>query len=197
MITQPTPHPQPETPSTPPLKREAPKSSYGEKIFNRSNESLDFDQQTGFIGGPTKRKGFRLAMWSFLASFIDLLVLISMTCVFLIVFSSVVKASASGLVLDIFRSHGREMLFAEVFFVAGWLYMVSIRGLMGSTLGEWACDLRLGQPHERLQSGYVIKVALRSTVILLTGIVTLPVLSLLLGRDVPGIVSGLRLFSLK
>ncbi len=75
--------------------------------------------------------------------------------------------------------------------------MISIRSLLGFTIGEWACDLRLGQPHERLRNNYVIKVMLRSSLILLTGVVTLPVLSLLLGRDLAGVLSGLRLFSLK
>lgn len=94
-------------------------------------------------------------------------------------------------------NHSQPALFLEVLLLLGWIYLVTVRSILGFTLGEWACDLRLGQPHERLRSGYVFRVALRSSLIILTGIFTFPLLSLLLGKDIAGSVSGLRLFSLK
>ncbi|KHD88910.1 MAG: hypothetical protein OM95_06755 [Bdellovibrio sp. ArHS] len=196
-----------------PLKREAPVPLIGPGIRRRraptppagsnkvqelfKDRRLNFDQGTGFHGGASRRQGYRLALWSWLASCIDALILISASCAFIAAFSLIMRTSLGSLLGTLTHSQHQLLFFAEVFFVFGWVYMISIRSLMGSTIGEWACDLRLGQPHERLQSGYILRVALRSTLILVTGVVTLPLLSLLLGKDLAGVLSGLRLFSLK
>lgn len=74
--------------------------------------------------------------------------------------------------------------------------MIFLRGFNGATIGEWTCSLRLGQPWQRLQSGYILKVLLRTTLIMATGIVTLPLLSLLFKRDLAGDISGLKIYSL-
>lgn len=163
----------------------------------KDRKGLGFEQDTGFQGGPSRRKGYKLALWSWLASFIDALILISLSCVFMLMFSFVVKTPLGAMMKSLVHSQSQLTLFAEIFVVFAWVYMISIRSLMGSTIGEWACDLRLGQPHERLQVGYVFRVALRCTLILITGIVTLPLLSLFAGKDLAGSLSGLSLFSLK
>lgn len=173
-----------------------PSSSRGDVFKGRLG--LSFDQNTGFHGGPSaRRKGYKLALWSWLAMFIDLLILISISSLFLFSFSLIVKTSVGSLVGRMIHNHSDVEIFSMAFFVCGWAYMVTIRYLMGSTVGEWACDIRLGQPHERLQGTYILKVALRSTLILCTGLITLPLFSLVLGKDIPGILCGLRLFSLK
>lgn len=163
----------------------------------KDRQGLSFEQGTGFHGGPSRRKGARLALWSWLASFIDGLILIALSCVFMLMFSMVVNTSVGHVIKGLSHSHHQMMFFVEVFVVFAWFYSITIRSLMGSTIGEWACDLRLGQPHERLHISYIFKVALRSTLILITGVVTLPLLSVLAGKDLAGALSGLRLFSLK
>lgn len=192
-----------------PLEREAPRplKSPGktpERIPDAvldimdKNSEIGFDQNTGFHGGPSaKRKGYKLALWSCLASIIDGLILISVSSIFMMVFALVVRTSVGSFMQETFQSQHRLILFAEIFAVAGWMYLIGVRSLMGSTIGEWACELRLGQPQERFKSGYILRVAWRSTLIVASGVITLPVLSLILGRDVAGVLSGLRLFSLK
>lgn len=164
----------------------------------KDRKGMSFDQNTGFHGGPSaRRKGYRLALWSWLASFIDALILVATSCVFLVMFSYLMKTSVGGIIASLTHGQHRLLLFAEVYALSSWIYMIAIRSFMGSSIGEWACDLRLGQPHERFENTYVLKVILRSTLVLTTGMVTLPFLSLIIGKDVPGICSGLRLFSLK
>lgn len=181
----------PITPKTPP------ESSKVSEIFGRKS-SLDFDQNAGFHSGPSaKRKGYKLAMWSCLASFVDLLILISLSCVFILVFSLVMQSPVVEMFHTLQVRQHRLVLFAEVLLLASWLYMISLRGIMGASIGEWACDLRLGQPHERFNSKYILKVALRSTLVLLSGVILMPLLSVILGRDLAGKISGVRLFSLK
>lgn len=206
-------HKEIQTPQRAPQKREAPVPLRGPAIRRRSpgvpapskvdslfknRQQLNFDQNTGFHGGPSaRRKGSRLAAWSLIASTVDALILISMSCVFILAFSLIVKSTLGSLLGGLAHSHHQSIFFAEVFCISAWFYTICTRTLMGATIGEWACDLRLGQPQERMQDNYLAKVALRSTLIVLTGFVTLPLISLIIGKDLPGVISGLRLFSLK
>ena len=186
-----------QNPERAPRKREAPLPSKGGPSLVRDRLKLAFTSGTGFHSGPSRRKGRVQALWSFTAAFIDLLILISLSSAFLFAFSLIMQSSAGVVLGKIFYHEHTLVLFGEVFLLSAWLYLISIRVLMGYSIGEWACNLRLGQPHERLQSRYVLRVALRTTLIVCTGVFPLPVLSVITGRDVPGILSGLRLFSLK
>jgi hypothetical protein len=71
-----------------------------------------------------------------------------------------------------------------------------MRVFNGATFGEQACALRLGQPTQRMQPGYIFKVILRTTLIMMTGVIPLPVLSLFFKRDLAGDVSGVKIYSL-
>jgi hypothetical protein len=182
-------------PERAPRKREAPLPFKIEELFRSNKKQFE---GTGFHSGPSRRrKGRAQALWSFLAAFIDVLILISLSTVFLVAFSFVVQTSMGGMLGKIFHHENQLALFGEVFLMSAWLYLISIRVLMGSSVGEWACELRLGQPHERLQARYGLRVALRTSLIVLTGVITLPLLSVIFGRDIPGLVSGLKLFSLR
>lgn len=166
------------------------------KVFRKERPVLEIVQGTGFHGGPvSRRKTYQVTLWSWVASFIDALVLISVSCLFLLAFASFVRHADPGILHPPKKSLEKEFL--VVFLMCSWIYMVTLRVLIGSSVGEWACDLRLGQPHERLKSFYPFRVAFRESLILATGLITLPLLSLLSGRDVAGRISGLKIFSLK
>jgi hypothetical protein len=75
------------------------------------------------------------------------------------------------------------------------LYMVILRCFLGYTIGEWACDLRLGRPHQFVQPTYPIRVLLRFLLNLATGMITLPLLSLIVGQDLAGRWTGVALFT--
>ncbi len=158
------------------------------KIF-RNRHNLEWEIGTGFHSGPTRRrKGYQLTMWSFVASMIDAFLLIGMSCIFLLVFIKIIKVP---LTKDLLRD------FALIYVIGSWLYMITTRFFIGSSIGEAACDIRLGKPQERMSSWYFLKVVVRATLVVATGIVVLPAASLIFGRDVPGMISGLNLFSLK
>lgn len=170
----------PETPTTYPesLKR----------IF-RNRQNLEWEMGASFHGGPNgKRRAYVLTLWSLVASTIDALLLIAMSCIFMMVFIKIIKTPITwGLLKD----------FAVIYIVASWLYMITMRFFIGSSIGEAACDIRLGKPQERMSPWYFSKVILRATLIVMTGVVVLPVLSLVCGKDLAGSLSGLKLFSLK
>lgn len=175
--------PDQETPPSPPPYPESLK-----RIF-RNRQNLEWEMGAGFHRGPgRRRRGYQLSLWSLVASTIDALLLVAMACVFMMVFVKIIKVPITqALVTD----------FAVIFVLSSWLYMITTRFFIGSSIGEAACDMRLGRPQERLSGSYFFRVIVRATLILLTGVVTLPLLSLIFGKDVPGVISGLRLFSLK
>lgn len=158
------------------------------KIF-RNRQNLEWEMDTGFHSGPMgRRKGYVLSLWSAAASLIDALLLVGMSCVFMMIFIKIIKIPITqGLLQD----------FVVIYILGSWLYMITTRFFIGSSIGEAACDMRLGKPQERMSSWYFLRVFIRASLVLSTGVVVLPLLSLLFGRDIPGIISGIKLFSLK
>lgn len=135
-------------------------------------------------------------LWSWTAALIDAFVLLSASCVFLMSFAWIVQTSPSQALASLAGAHyivGFLLLFA----VCAWVYLITLRCLCGFTIGEWACDLRLGQPHQRLMKTYPMKVLLRSSLVIVTGLLVLPLLSLLTGRDWAGRLSGVSVMSLR
>lgn len=158
------------------------------KIF-RNRQNLEWEIGVGFHSGPvSRRKGYRLALWSATASMIDALLLVAMSCVFLMAFIKIIHTPVTKALLTDF---------ACIYVIGSWLYMITTRFFIGSSIGEAACDIRLGKPQDRLSSWYFLRVVGRATLVLLTGVVVLPALSLIFGRDIPGVLSGVKLFSLR
>ena len=179
-------------------ERQPPSGDRLYKVFRKQNSRLEIVQNTGFHSGPmSRRRSYQLVMWSWLASFIDALILISISCVFLLAFSYIVRSGGAHFLHDVRIEKSLQRNFVAVFLLCSWVYMVTLRVLTGSSVGEWACDLRLGKPHERIKTQYPLRVILRESLVLITGLVILPLLSLISGRDIAGKLSGLQLFSLK
>lgn len=172
-----------------PLERSRERAPDALKKLFRNRQSLEWEMGTGYHSGPVgRRKGYQLTLWSLLASTIDGLLLVSMSCVFLMAFVKITHIPVSKISLvDLGLSY----------LIGSWLYMITTRFFIGSSIGEAACDIRLGKPQDRLSGWYFLRVVARSTLVAATGVVVLPVLSLIAGRDIPGAVSGIKLFSLK
>ena len=167
----------------------------------------DFNEKPGLIepslasrtssAGPHRRSGFKLATWTFLAALIDTLILSSITCFCVLILAmSISKFKIDSLFFLIQGSNLVLTLIVSMVFL-GWLYFVYARMLVGATVGEWSCSIRLGKPFERLQNQYMYKVLLRSSLNIMTGIILFPIISFLIGHDVLGKITGLRIYSLK
>lgn len=163
-------------------------------VFPRKNIG-DFD--LGFLGGPQKRTGFKLSLWMWLSATIDALVIMCVSCATMIGLSFLVKTEFKE-VLGFTISRGNlGLTFTVLFLFIGWMYFITARTLAGASVGEWACSLRMGQPHERVQNYYLSRVILRTTLTLLTGIILFPLLSLIFKKDLSGKITGLYIYSLK
>lgn len=151
----------------------------------------------GFHQGPRQRRsGARLIIWSFAAAFIDACFVSGLALLFFASFLFVVKSSwGEGLVIGVGDYVYLSILTGGLVFSS--IYMIMLRSFLGFTLGDWACGLRLGSPSQRESPYYTLRVLLRSLVLLMTGVLPLPILSLLLKKDLPGKISGLSLISLR
>lgn len=164
-------------------------------LFRRDYNVVDFD--LGFLGGPQKRTGFRLSIWMWLAATIDTLVVAAISCFFMLCLAVLIKLGLRQTLGFTLSSENALMTFLVFFTFCGWMYFIASRTLTGASLGEHTCALRLGQPHERVKRTYLARVVIRTTMTLLTGIITLPLLSLLVKKDIAGRITGLNIYSLK
>lgn len=150
---------------------------------------------TSFRGGPL-RSPHAIAAWSIVASLIDALVLVGINALLLMVLVGITRENPLSL-----RSFDIANPLLHVFFgqvlLSSWCYMVILRSFMGSSLGEWACYLRLGREDEFMKSNYTLRVLFRCTLILATGLIPLPLISAISGQDCAGAISGLQIQSLK
>jgi hypothetical protein len=85
---------------------------------------------------------------------------------------------------------GMGLMFAGI----SWIYLVGCRAFMGYTAGEWIFDQRVGTPEQMNSLSYIPKIIARSFVVILTGFVLFPLLSLLSGQDFLGRMLGIELF---
>ena len=164
-------------------------------LFRDRDVVADFD--LGFLGGPQKRSGFRLSIWMWLASTIDTLVIAAVSCFLMLCYSLLLKAGLKQVLGFTLAKENALITFLVFFVFSGWMYFISSRTLTGASIGEHTCSLRLGQPHERVKRSYLPRVIIRTTLTLLTGIITLPLLSLVINKDVVGRMTGLNIYSLK
>jgi hypothetical protein len=123
----------------------------------------------------------------------DTIVVIGLTCLFAVAVLLVVDVdllniiqSASG---DFMTSLSLILLCLSVLE----LYLIIFRSFLGATLGEWAFDIQLGTKAEQASAYYPLRVIWRSMVVIGTGFITLPILSLLAGKDLAGFITGLSL----
>lgn len=73
-------------------------------------------------------------------------------------------------------------------------YLLISRCFFSSTLGEWAFEIEVGTTAQQNLISYPFRVLLRSLITLATGIILLPLMSLIIGRDIAGRISGVSLY---
>jgi hypothetical protein len=163
-------------------------------LFNRTDYFVDGN--VSFRSGSQSRSGFNLVLWSWMSAFIFTIFLISISCFTLILFSALIKTPAREVLKVLSVGSKASEMFAVSFLFSFWAYMIMMRVFMGASLGEWSCQLRIGQPLQRIKASYVLRVILRTTLLLVTGVVTFPILSLIFNRDLLGDITGIRVYSL-
>lgn len=175
----------------PPKRSPNPEPGLG-RVILPSSKSIGklYFSDIQFHGGSKRKASISPGYWTFLAAFLDALVLIALSCFFLVLTALIFQTPVKGL----FNSTSEA--FVVAFLLLNAIYLVCSRYFFSATLGESVCSLRLGQPSQRLKSNYVAKVFLRTLLVYLTGFVPLSLLSFMLKKDLTGAIVKLKLYRL-
>lgn len=170
--------------------RPAGPGSYAKNQLYKNPENFRVSFHRGSSRTPRR---WRVMAWSLAAGVIDVLMMFSLTCLMVGVFVFVMGWKLS--LAQVLKTDA--LSFSMLLTLGGFYacYLLVFRVFLGCTLGEWACGLRLGEPRHRLSPTYSMRVHYRFLITLVTGVVTLPILSLVFGVDLAGKLSGLPLVS--
>ena len=125
---------------------------------------------------------------------LDLMVVTAFALIFLVALLTVTKVNLNAVLANLNRDAWTQVSLGVLFIAVMQMYVVISRAFFGATLGEWTFDLQIGHDEEQAQESYPLKVAFRSVINVLTGIVLLPLVSALVGRDIAGQISGVKLY---
>jgi hypothetical protein len=162
------------------------------KAINAINAINATDVKTRIDATPEPIK-FQPAIWNFSAFVLDFMLILASNLLCLIILLVTTKVD---LFANLYNPDAAGMIYfslAALFFGTTWIYLVVNRIFLGATPGEWVFDQRLGFPHETESASYSLKIALRTSLILLSGVILFPLLSLAFGRDILGHWLGIQM----
>ena len=84
--------------------------------------------------------------------------------------------------------------FSAIFVALYLSYKILARSVYGKSLGEWSCRLQMGSLVDQKKTSYILKVSIREIFSVLTGILTLPILSSLFSKDLGYYFSGIHMY---
>ncbi|MES2767634.1 MAG: RDD family protein [Bdellovibrionota bacterium] len=74
------------------------------------------------------------------------------------------------------------------------LYLILARSFFGQTLGEWSMDTQLGKSSDQEKISYAFKLIARTLILTATGFIVLPLISMILNKDLAGRAADLKLY---
>ena len=154
----------------------------------QSKRVLDFADQKQTSQGPI----YRHSSPDFSSFILDGMLVVAGTLSCLIVLLMVTKVD---LFAALTQSSDMGVYASLVCLFAGitWIYLVMNRVFMGFTPGEWVFDQRVGLPQKFGGFEYSLRILFRASLVILTGIFTLPILSVIFRQDFAGMISGASL----
>lgn len=162
----------------------------------QKNRRLDFEKSTAkqkFTGTATKEE-FKKTTFSFSAALLDGMLVVAASLLCMIILLVVTKVDLIG---NLTNPDSQGMIYLATFCLfagVSFIYLTVNRIFIGCTPGEWAFDQRIGKPEELNKASYSLKVVARSLLVIATGFVVLPLLSVLFNKDITGSFTGAQLF---
>lgn len=180
----------PQTPPPAPLRMPL-QSSIGEKNFiEKSQDSVGV--RRGAADNPMG--GLEKAPVAIRSALLDFVFVVALSLVFLVTLLLVTKVSLSAVVLNSSVDIPTQLSMILLFVAVMQMYVVVSRSFFGRTLGEWTFDYQMGSNKQQSSPFYPLRVALRSLLVTLTGVVVLPLISFVIRRDLSGLLTGLQLY---
>ncbi len=132
---------------------------------------------------------YKTGLQNISAFILDAMLVLAATLLCMIVVLSITKVDVTSALFSSESSGLILMSTLALFGLVSFVYLVGHRIFLGATPGEWAYDIRIGHPNDVGTAGYAISVIARSALVVLTGIFTLPLISLFMRRDLVGALS--------
>lgn len=164
----------------------------GEKVTPKTGAKEKTGTRRGAADSP--QRNLLPASVSFAAATLDGVIVFALTLVFLIALLGVTKVDANMVMRNVSTDLMTQISLGVLFVAVMQMYVIIARSFFGRTLGEWTFDLQVGRDDEQKRESYPLRIALRSLVTTMTGLVILPLFSALFGRDLAGRISGVELF---
>lgn len=170
--------------------------AYRKPIKPPAPASANVGTRRGAADSP-QRKLLTPATMSMASAFLDFIIVLALSIVFLVALLMVTKVDLSVVVKNLNHELMTQISLGIMFIAVMQMYVVIARSFFGRTLGEWTFDLQVGQDEDQAKESYPLRVALRSLLVTLTGLVLLPLISALIRRDIAGSISGVKLYRQK
>lgn len=172
----------------------APASTAVDEILKtlQKNRQLDFEKNKSTkqqMAAP-KAEELKPAVWNFSSALLDTMLVVAATLLCMIILLVITKVDLIG---NLTHPDSQGMIYLATALLIGgvsFIYLAVNRVIMGYTPGEWAFDQRIGKPAETGSPMYSIRVAARSLLVVVTGFILFPILSLIMGYDVAGVITG-------
>lgn len=179
---------QPPSPTAPTPAQVAPKPLQKKEINNTGIRRSAADSPHGQLV---------LTSASIPSAALDFVVIVALSLIFMAGMLSMTKMDL-GMVVRAAESDSLTTLSLVVAFLAIMqMYLIVSRTFYGRTLGEWTFDVQLGRGEDQTQAMYPVKVVGRSLLVTLTGLLILPLISLIMRRDLAGQITGVQLYQQK
>lgn len=131
---------------------------------------------------------------SFASIFLDAAIVLAFALIFLVSLVAVTGVDLVSIVKNSQSEFATQLSLAILYLAVFEMYIIVSRSFFGKSVGEWTFDLQMGSDDQLTQAKYPAQILWRSVFNLLTGIIILPMLSLLAGRDLAAKFTGLQLY---
>jgi hypothetical protein len=142
---------------------------------------------------PLPKTKAQLVTPDFSAILLDSMLILALFLASLIIMLFVTKVD---LLANLLQPDPEKMVYWATLSLLGsvaWTYLVTTRIFLNATPGEWVFDQQLGKPDETKNVFYGFRIALRTTIIILSGFILFPVVSWALNKDILGQWLGAQL----
>ncbi|MCX7978412.1 MAG: RDD family protein [Bdellovibrionaceae bacterium] len=173
------------------LKRENGVPSAVEEILNtlKQRRPLEFEERT-INTKPSQNYSSQEIGFSVGALLLDSLLILAGGLLALIIVMMATRVDVVGLLANPALAGETLLLAGGVFFFFAFVYYTLFRVFLGQTPGEWAHDLEMDESSRGAGA-----LALRTVLVFGTGILPLPLIGAITGRDLAGRIVGRRLTS--
>jgi hypothetical protein len=131
---------------------------------------------------------------SFASAGLDGIIVLALAMVFLIALVAVTKVDLNAIIRNLNKDHMTQISLGVLLLAVMQMYVIIARAFFGRTVGEWTFDLQIGRDEDQRKEVYPLRVALRSLINVVTGLIVLPLVSGFLDQDLAGRMSGAFLY---